>query len=249
LAVLAFALVALTFGLPTSDVRAEGGLESLKGGLFHRKGWIHPEIYRKKQKPAKAVRSATNRPNTTTPRRSQRKATSRPRIVSIKKKARARRAKLRIPARVVRRTEKNLKRSQRRKALRNRKKVRVASLGNTLSLPRSTRKLRRKSITGGGARVQWVARSSCVPGRLKAAINYVARNFGRVRVNSTCRSRRHNRRVGGASRSWHLSGRAADIRVFGNIRKAARYLRRVAGGYKHYGGGLFHIDTGPKRSW
>jgi uncharacterized protein YcbK (DUF882 family) len=84
---------------------------------------------------------------------------------------------------------------------------------------------------------------------LHAAINHVARYYGRVRVNSTCRSRRHNRRVGGAPQSYHLRGHAADIRVFGNVRAAARYLRRVAGGYKHYGGGLFHIDTGPKRSW
>jgi uncharacterized protein YcbK (DUF882 family) len=107
----------------------------------------------------------------------------------------------------------------------------------------------KQSVTGGSARINWVASSRCLTARLKAAINYVARNYGHVRVNSTCRSRRHNRRVGGARRSYHIGGRAADIRVVGNVRAAARYLRRVVGGYKHYGGGLFHIDTGPKRSW
>ncbi|MEO1265311.1 MAG: hypothetical protein AAFV26_06375 [Pseudomonadota bacterium] len=40
-----------------------------------------------------------------------------------------------------------------------------------------------------------------------------------------------------------------DLRVFGNIGLAARILRSAAGGYKHYGGGLFHIDNGPKRTW
>ena len=77
----------------------------------------------------------------------------------------------------------------------------------------------------------------------------MALNYGRVRVNSTCRSRRRNRRAGGARRSYHLTGDAADIRIWGNVRAAARYLRSIAGGYKHYGGGLFHIDTGPRRRW
>lgn len=129
----------------------------------------------------------------------------------------------------------------------HRQRVRVASLGR-FDVPSSRSKSRSRSITGGGG-VIWVARQGCLNGRLRAAIHHVARNYGRVRVNSTCRSRRHNRRVGGASRSYHLTGDAADIRIWGNVRGAARYLRTVVGGYKHYGGGLFHIDTGPRRSW
>jgi uncharacterized protein YcbK (DUF882 family) len=70
-----------------------------------------------------------------------------------------------------------------------------------------------------------------------------------VTVNSTCRSTARNRAVGGAGHSYHLTGNAADIRIRGNIRAAAVYLRGAAGGFKHYGGGLFHIDTGPHRSW
>ncbi|NQX79497.1 MAG: DUF882 domain-containing protein [Hyphomicrobiaceae bacterium] len=97
--------------------------------------------------------------------------------------------------------------------------------------------------------VIWAASSQCLNERLKMAIYHVARNWGQVRVNSTCRSRKHNQLVGGAKHSYHLTGKAADIRVWGDIRAAARYLRKTAGGYKHYGGGLFHIDIGPRRSW
>ena len=70
-------------------------------------------------------------------------------------------------------------------------------------------------------------------------------------MSSTCRNAGHNRRVGGAPRSHHLSGDAVDFRVHGNWRGAFAALRNMGslGGVKHYGGGLFHIDTGPRRSW
>lgn len=126
-------------------------------------------------------------------------------------------------------------------------RVRVASLGGSFTPPKESKP--QKSVTGGSGRVKWAASSGCLNSRLRSAIAHVAQSFGAVRVNSTCRSRGRNRRVGGARRSYHLSGNAADIRVFGNVRAAARYLRQVAGGYKHYGGGLFHIDTGPRRTW
>ncbi len=122
------------------------------------------------------------------------------------------------------------------------KRVRTASLGPT-PIP-STEPPR--SATGGGA-IHWKASASCLDSNLRAAIEHVAANYGKVRVNSTCRSHRHNRRVGGARRSYHLSGNAADIRVFGNVRTTLAYLRSAVGGLKHYGGGLFHIDTGPRR--
>jgi len=105
----------------------------------------------------------------------------------------------------------------------------------------------RESI-GGGA-VAWRASSSCLSSNLQSVIASVAASYGSVTVNSTCRSHAHNRRVGGASKSWHLTGQAADIRVHGNWRMAAAYLRSSVGGFKHYGGGLFHIDNGPSRSW
>lgn len=134
-----------------------------------------------------------------------------------------------------------------RQPRRKQRRVRVASLGNSFTPP--LRRERTRSITGGSGRVQWVASAGCLNSRLRAVVNHVARNYGRVRVSSTCRSRRHNRRVGGARQSHHLTGNAVDFRVFGNVRGAAGYLRRLAGGFKHYGGGLFHIDTGPRRRW
>jgi Peptidase M15 len=139
------------------------------------------------------------------------------------------------------------RRAAHRQGTDRRKRIRVASLGAGVSLP-DVETRPRKSVTGG-AGVVWVASAGCLNSRLRAAIYHVAQNYGRVRVNSTCRGRRHNRRVGGARHSWHLSGNAADIRIWGNVRAAARYLRSLAGGYKHYGGGLFHIDTGPRRTW
>lgn len=104
-------------------------------------------------------------------------------------------------------------------------------------------------ISGGG--VRWAASSSCLNGALVSVINQVAANFGSVTVNSTCRSRRRNARVGGAHRSKHLTGDAVDFRVRGNVRAVHAFLRSngSVGGLKHYGGGLFHIDTGARRSW
>jgi len=124
------------------------------------------------------------------------------------------------------------------------KPVRVASLGNTYALPAKPE----RSISGGGG-VRWVASAGCLNGSLRGVIAQVAARFGSVTVNSTCRSRRHNARVGGASRSMHLTGDAADFRIHGNWGAAAGFIRSLVGGFKHYGGGLFHIDTGVKRTW
>ena len=72
-------------------------------------------------------------------------------------------------------------------------------------------------------------------------------NFGPVTITSTHRSRSHNRRVGGASRSLHLTCQAIDFKVGASRRKVVAFLR------KHSGvGGLIlyrshiHIDTGPR---
>jgi hypothetical protein len=106
----------------------------------------------------------------------------------------------------------------------------------------------RPSLTGGG--IAWRANAGCLAGNLRSIVASVASSFGSVTVNSTCRSRSHNRRVGGASRSWHLTGNAVDFRVHGaSIARVAAYLRTNVGGFKHYGGGLFHIDNGPRRSF
>lgn len=105
----------------------------------------------------------------------------------------------------------------------------------------------RRSATGGG--VRWAASSSCLNGSLRSLVASVAANYGPVTVSSTCRSRGHNASVGGAKRSQHLTGDAVDFRVHGNYAGVYAYLRSNAGGVHHYGGGLFHADTGPSRTW
>ncbi len=124
-----------------------------------------------------------------------------------------------------------------------RKRIRLAALGpipNIVTAPRP-------SLSGKG--ISWRANSGCLASNLRAAVAYVAANFGSVTVNSTCRSKRHNRRVGGASRSYHLTGNAVDFRMRGNVRAAYAFLRGSIGGIKHYGGGRFHIDNGPRRAF
>lgn len=118
----------------------------------------------------------------------------------------------------------------------------VASLGGgDFSAPKPSR-----SLSGGG-NISWAANSGCLNGTLRGVVASVAANYGSVTVNSTCRSAGHNARVGGAPKSYHLTGNAVDFRVHGNIGAAASYLASLGGGYKHYGGGLFHVDTGPRR--
>ena len=101
-----------------------------------------------------------------------------------------------------------------------------------------------------GGHVSWVASGGCLPGQLKSVIAEVSQ-YGRVVVTSTGRGAGHNRAVGGASQSYHLNCQAADFRVHGNVASAASFLRNhgSVGGFHHYGGGLFHIDSGPKRTW
>ena len=141
-----------------------------------------------------------------------------------------------------------------RKARRTKKGVEVASLGGfTPTAAYATSEPAAPSfgpsLSGGGA-VRWVASSSCLTDALHSVVASLA-SFGTVTVSSTCRSHSHNRRVGGAHKSHHLTGSAVDFRLRGNVRGAMAYLRSsgVVGGLKHYGGGLFHIDTGPRRSW
>ncbi len=127
------------------------------------------------------------------------------------------------------------------------KGTQVASLGTT----RTDESPRRRAPVTGSGNVSWVASSGCLNGSLRSVITGLASSYGGVTVSSTCRSAGHNRSVGGAPRSMHLSGDAADFRIHGNVGAAYASLRSngSVGGLKHYGGGLFHIDTGARRSW
>jgi Peptidase M15 len=105
------------------------------------------------------------------------------------------------------------------------------------------------SLSGGG--ITWQASASCVPGALRGVLADLVGNFGPVTVTSTCRGRAQNRTAGGAGQSYHLSGEAVDFRVSASTGAVYAFLSASGnvGGLKHYGGGLFHIDTGPRRSW
>lgn len=138
---------------------------------------------------------------------------------------------------------KSSSKKQARKYKYKKKHTKVAALGPGY-IPKP-----KKSLSGGG--VRWVASSGCLNASLKSVVYQIAAKFGPVTVSSTCRSKKRNARVGGAKRSKHLHGNAVDFRVHSNHRAAYAYLKShgSVGGYKHYGGGLFHIDTGPRRTW
>jgi hypothetical protein len=99
--------------------------------------------------------------------------------------------------------------------------------------------------------IHWRASASCLAAPLRDVLALVAAEFGALTVNSTCRSPAHNARVGGAPRSYHLGGNAVDFRVRSHFDEVLRFLARMrsVGGLTHYGSGVFHIDTGPRRSW
>ncbi|MEZ5850593.1 MAG: D-Ala-D-Ala carboxypeptidase family metallohydrolase [Hyphomicrobiaceae bacterium] len=113
--------------------------------------------------------------------------------------------------------------------------------------PANSDELGSGSVTGSGG-IRWVAGADCLNGQLQGVIASIAASYGSVTVSSTCRSRSQNAAAGGAPKSYHLSGDAADFRVHGNWGGAYQYLKaNHGGGLKHMGGGLFHIDTGPRR--
>lgn len=90
--------------------------------------------------------------------------------------------------------------------------------------------------------------------RLIAVLNSVERHFGkRVIVVSGCRSKAHNRRIGGARESYHLRCMAADIIISGVGKyRLWRYLLNAPGrgGLGTYCRSAFlHVDVGPKREW
>ena len=93
--------------------------------------------------------------------------------------------------------------------------------------------------------------AGCIPSRLRVVLNQISRNFGAVKVTSSYRSPSHNRRIGGARKSWHMKCQAVDFRVSGNGKAVLSFIRShpSVGGYKRYPAGFFHIDTGPRRTW
>jgi hypothetical protein len=118
------------------------------------------------------------------------------------------------------------------------------------SLPRTLGGFAAK-VEAGAIWVRASAPTRCLPGDLTKVVSQVAERFGAVRIMSTHRTKRHNRRAGGAARSMHLSCRAIDFRVAARGRDVMAYLRDhpAVGGLKMYRSGLIHIDDGEPRSW
>ncbi len=136
------------------------------------------------------------------------------------------------------------------KVTKKRKGTKVASASAFVS----SGSIKKSLVKKGGklkGNVSWNAPSGCVPGSLKSVLYQVSQKFGPVVVNSTARGHKHNRRVGGARKSWHLKCMATDFRVRGNSKGLYAFLRRhpSVGGLHRYPSGFFHIDLGPKRTW
>lgn len=100
-------------------------------------------------------------------------------------------------------------------------------------------------------RIHYNAPEKCVPGQLKTVLKRVAEKYGPITVNSTFRSQKSNRKVGGKKRSWHLKCAAVDFRVHASTKGLLSYLQKQkeVGGYKRYKSGFYHIDIGPRRTW
>jgi hypothetical protein len=76
--------------------------------------------------------------------------------------------------------------------------------------------------------------------------------FGKaVVINSAYRNEAYNRKIGGASKSQHINGTAADIRISGvapeDVAKFAEYLMPNSGGIGLYPA-FTHVDVRAKRS-
>ena len=173
-------------------------------------------------------------------------------ILAARKKAKADRAA---------RKAKFLKDRKLKRKARASKKATTTKVTKKSSKKKQTKitKIKVKSIKGTtyayvGGRSRGIAKKApwgCVPKRLKIVLSQISKKFGRVIINSTHRSRKHNRRVGGKRRSYHLRCQAVDFRVKGRTRGLTRWLANhpYVGGYNRYPSGYYHIDTGPKRTW
>jgi hypothetical protein len=124
----------------------------------------------------------------------------------------------------------------------------VASLGREFFAPAPSSA---PSLAGDAIKWQPTALTDCLAAPLRGVLVELAGAFGPITVRWTCRSKEVNARVRGAKRSYHLTGNAVDFNVTGNYRAVLAFLKakKEVGGLKHYGGGAFHIDTGPRRTW
>jgi uncharacterized protein YcbK (DUF882 family) len=107
------------------------------------------------------------------------------------------------------------------------------------------------ALPRGKPAIVYRAPTKCVPGSLIKVLKRVSAKYGPITVNSTFRSKGKNRRIGGRSKSLHLSCRAVDFRVHGSSRGLIKFLmaQKGVGGFNRYPSGFYHIDNGPRRTW
>jgi uncharacterized protein YcbK (DUF882 family) len=90
--------------------------------------------------------------------------------------------------------------------------------------------------------------------RLVALLGDIEAHFGgKAVISSGCRSEEHNRAVGGAPHSFHLTCMAADIVIPGvapaAIRDYALAMPQRGGVGTYCSTPIVHVDVGPRRQW
>ena len=180
---------------------------------------------------------------------------------SIKRKARKPRSTKKVARKRVRRTfhlngsgrkaSRKLRKSKRGVSSKKRWVVRSRKMVKVARGPVEPKLIKAAYSAIETGKLKTKAQFECIPDELKAVLGQVAAKWGTVTVNSSHRTRAHNRKVGGKRRSFHLKCQAADFSVAGSHRGIVAFLKKhpLVGGYKRYRAGHFHIDVGPKRTW
>ena len=154
-------------------------------------------------------------------------------------------------SRKMRKASRKMRKSKRRVPSKKRQVVRSRKMAKIARGPVEPKLVKAAYSAIETGKLKTKAQFECIPDELKAVLGQVAAKWGTVTVNSSHRTRAHNRKVGGKRRSFHLKCQAADFSVVGSHRGIVAFLRKhpLVGGYKRYRAGHFHIDVGPKRTW
>jgi uncharacterized protein YcbK (DUF882 family) len=85
---------------------------------------------------------------------------------------------------------------------------------------------------------------------LIVALQIIRDRFGPITINSAYRTEVHNKAIGGAVKSLHMSGLAADI-VAQGIRpsEVAKFAVELGMGGVHAYQSFTHVDVGARREW
>src|SRR5215468_618664 len=98
----------------------------------------------------------------------------------------------------------------------------VASLGREFFAPAP---LSAPSLTADAIKWLPTALTDCLAAPLRGVLLERAEAFGPITIRCTCRSKEVNARVGGAKRSYHLTGKAVDFNTRGNAHAILAFLQ------------------------